>query len=364
MPEWPDWLHQQFLSPFYGEGGEGTGTGRPPPNWEHYNWVPDWSSEDPPTPPPEGPPTNETDCWESGGFWNGVECLTMDEGGTSLEDLLGDFLFEGEDTPAWDTPPPDPDPQPHPGATEPEIDCIETGGTWNGIKCTYPPADVEPIYSEFDCIPGTMYTNAQGQRKYCGQDTDYEGLSLETAWSEQENPLLSILGQNPEFLRNFDMSEILEFFPNLDPKDFNLAQKGYRETLGGLRQESEAERRTMGDVLRGSAMESGQQLASSGFAGGGAYGLQGGKERKKGLRDYRQFMEDISLSETEADVGFKQSIEDIRFEYGEDVAEMMSSFLQDDPVEGSEVCEPDSGEILWNGVCTPIELTPFAEYMT
>ena len=231
-----------------------------------------------------------------------------------------------------------------------------------------PPEEPGAAMNEFNCTPGTMYTDASGGMRYCPStqpDTGYAaGIGTETAWAEQSNPLLDILSQNPEFLQNFDISKIMSMFPDLGTEKFDLAQKGYQETLGGLRQEKGMQRRTMADILRGGAMESGAQLSSSGFAGGGAYGMQAGKERKRSLRDYRQTMEGINLGMTEADIGFERAVGDIRYDYGEQVSDVMASLYGLDP---TLELTPDvaclDGEVFWNGSCKPIELTPLADYV-
>jgi hypothetical protein len=237
------------------------------------------------------------------------------------------------------------------------------------IPTTPPDIPTEPgaAMNEFNCTPGTMYTDASGGMRYCPStqsDTGYAaGIGTETAWAEQSNPLLDILSQNPEFLQNFDISKIMSMFPDLGTEKFDLAQKGYQETLGELRQEKGMQRRTMADVLRGGAMESGAQLSSSGFAGGGAYGMQAGKERKRSLRDYRQAIEGINLGMTEADIGFERAVGDIRYDYGEQVSDVMASLYGLDPtleLTAGEQC-PD-GQIFWEGACTPIEQTDFANY--
>ena len=230
------------------------------------------------------------------------------------------------------------------------------------------PTEPGAAMNEFNCTPGTMYTDASGGMRYCPStqpDTGYAaGIGTETAWAEQSNPLLDILSQNPEFLQNFDISKIMSMFPDLGTERFDTAQKGYQETLGGLRQEKGMQRRTMADVLRGGAMESGAQLSSSGFAGGGAYGMQAGKERKRSLRDYRQAIEGINLGMTEADIGFERAVGDIRYDYGEQVSDVMASLYGLDPtLELTPDVACETGEVFWNGYCTPIESTPLADYV-
>jgi hypothetical protein len=234
----------------------------------------------------------------------------------------------------------------------PTFGCEEAGGYFVGNECVYPwdddyigdfltPEPPEPpelaqeIYSPFDCTPGTMYRDAQGFTRWCPStqdDTGYAtGISTETAWAEQENPLLSILSQNPEFLQNYDISKVIGMFRDLGTAEFDIERKGYLETLGGFRQEKEAERKKIGSILKGSAIESGEELAASGFGGGGAYGREAGKLRQKTVRDYRQAMEDINLSMTESDIGFEEAIGNIRYDYGEEVSDIMASLYNLSP---------------------------------
>jgi len=272
----PDWLSEQLLDPFYGTGGDIDTGFKPSPN--PIQW---W-----------GDPS-------MGGPHTGAE----------------------HDVAEWDY----------------EAACQGEGGVWNGLTCEYPePTEpAQEIYSPFNCTPGTMYRDAQGYTRYCPStqdDTGYAaGIGTETAWAEQENPLLSILSQNPEFLQNYDISKVIGMFRDLGTEEFDIERKGYLETLGGFRQEKEAERKTIGSILKGSAIESGEELAASGFGGGGAYGREAGKERQKTVRDYRQAMEDINLSMTESDIGFEEAIGNIRYDYGEEVSDIMASLYNLDP---------------------------------
>ena len=247
----------------------------------------------------------------------------------------------------------------------PEDNCTNQGGIWNSTtgECEFPPASEEVIYNEFNCIPGKRYTDAQGNPRYCPLETDTGGRSFEESWSAQGNPLLEVLSRNPEFLQNFDMQEIMGMFPDMSPEDFDIAREELLNTMGSFRQEKGVQRRTIGDILRGSAMESGQQLASSGFAGGGAYGMQAGKERKKTLRDYRQSMQDINLSMAETESGFQEDVEAMRYEYGEEVADIMAGIYGTDMTDWAADEQCGEGQIFWGGQCTFVdEIDIFADY--
>ena len=166
-------------------------------------------------------------------------------------------------------------------------------------------------------------------------------------------------------------------FPSLGTEGFEFARKGYLEGEEGFRQDKTIQERATGDILRGSAREAGGQLATSGFAGGGAYGRQGGKERQKTLRDYRQAIEDIDLSMIESELGYRQSIDDLRYEYGEEVADLMALIYGSDAAdltagmewsysEGTGEWEYGSecptGQVFWGGQC--ISMPDFLGYIT
>ncbi|HJP15836.1 MAG TPA: hypothetical protein QF762_02575, partial [Acidimicrobiales bacterium] len=67
--------------------------------------------------------TNETECWDAGGVW-----YEDDAGGWCAEPYTEDSLPDEGD---WD----------------PEADCVEYGGVWNGEWCDYPEWDPEA-----DCV--------------------------------------------------------------------------------------------------------------------------------------------------------------------------------------------------------------------
>ena len=69
----------------------------------------------------------------------------------------------------------------------------------------------------------------------------------------------------------------------------------------------------------------------------------------------------------EADVGFEEEIENMRFEYGEDIADVMANLYSLDPSEtewaAGTPCT-QAGQIYWEGVCTNIEDIPELEAYT
>lgn len=227
------------------------------------------------------------------------------------------------------------------------------------------------------CVPGTLYENVNGQIEYCpsegtgsyGRPVDGEGtpLDYESSWLEQagsrlspenvyqpSNPLWDIMRDNPEFLRRFNMDLMMDEMPEM-PDAFGLEKGLYGTELGLLDIDKGVTERTARETLRSGAMGTGGQLAASGFAGGGAYGRAGAKGREKTLRDYAQSMEDISLKRAQARTSFEHEIDEDRYQYGDTVADWLSTWYGTDPTESEymrdEPCPvgADGVPTVWNG---------------
>ena len=231
------------------------------------------------------------------------------------------------------------------------------------------------------CVPGTLYENVNGQIEYCpsegtgsyGRPVDGEGtpLDYESSWLEQagsrlspenvyqpSNPLWDIMRDNTEFLRRFNMDLMMDEIPQFTGVGFGLEKGLYGTELGLLDIDKGVTERTARETLRSGAMGTGGQLAASGFAGGGAYGRAGAKGREKTLRDYAQSMEDISLKRAQARTSFEHEIDEDRYQYGDTVADWLSTWYGTDPAESEymrdEPC-PSPDDVWTNAGCVSLE---------
>ena len=223
------------------------------------------------------------------------------------------------------------------------------------------------------CEPGKFYQDETGLWQYCpsegigeyGPDetpVDYESSWLEQAAERGSSPLWDIMRSNPEFMRSFDMSVMMDRLPKMADVDFGLEQGLYRTGLGMLDIDRDIGERTAREALRSGAMETGGQLAASGFEGFGAHERAGAKGREKTLRDYAQSMEDISLKRAQARTGFEHEIDEDRYQYGDIVADWLSTWYGTDPAESEymrdEPC-PNPDDVWTDAGCVP--LTTFEE---
>ena len=209
------------------------------------------------------------------------------------------------------------------------------------------------------CEPGKFYEDENGLWQYCPSEGigEYgpEGtpVDYESSWVEQS----SERGSNPLWDMNFLMSE--NRLPGMSPADFTLEEGLYGTELGMLDIEQGIGERTAKEALRSGVMASGEQLASSGFQGGGAYERAGAKGREKTLRDYAQVREDIALNRADARTTFEQEVAQDRYTYGDTVADWITTFFGTDPTASEymatdeQMCE--SGYVWTGSECMPLE---------
>ena len=115
----------------------------------------------------------EADCYEYGGTWNGEWCEYHEwDPESDCYEYGGTWNGEWCEYPEWD----------------PEADCYEYGGTWNGFECEYPEWEPEEPYddgslwsatNEADCLDrGGVWDSAW---EYCYEE--YEEYDDGSIWS-------------------------------------------------------------------------------------------------------------------------------------------------------------------------------------
>tara|TARA_Y100000310_G_scaffold316499_1_gene368323 strand:+ start:108 stop:809 length:702 start_codon:yes stop_codon:yes gene_type:complete len=221
------------------------------------------------------------------------------------------------------------------------------------------------------CEPGKFYEDENGLWQYCpseglgeygpeGTPVDYESSWVEQSSERGSTPLWDIMRDNTEFLRQFDINFLMSEnrLPGMSPVDFTFEEGLYGTELGMLDIEQGIGERTAKEALKSGVMASGEQLASSGFQGGGAYERAGAKGRKKTFRDYAQVREDIALNRADARTTFEQEVAQDRYRYGDEVAEWITTFFGTDPTASEYMRdEPCPGiDDVWTGSeCMPLE---------